>query len=193
MDMSVFLIYGRVIPKNRLCGGIPSTAAALYGIPSSYCKILCSIRNATGNEYMTEPATMPPKPSTLMLSPSRFAKIPEPFTPIRAFNPYACDMDGMSIGMTKSMEKTPLPRMSVRQSENDAPRAKSIEMTVAVSAVVTELIIDGTKSADEVSDLKLCGVMRVNIVIIGAITTYMKNSAMNTCITVRVTFLFFII
>ena len=42
--------------KNLLYAGIPSTAAALYCIPSSYCRILCSIRNATGKEYITEPS-----------------------------------------------------------------------------------------------------------------------------------------
>ena len=123
--------------------GIPRTAAALYGMPSSYCSMLCSIRKATGNEYITDPATIPQKPNMLMLSPNMTESMPDPLTPNSAFSPYACDMDGMSIGSVKSMAKKLFPRISVRHTANEAQSARTTEITVAVSVVVTELISAG--------------------------------------------------
>ena len=87
----------------------------------------------------------------------------------------------------------PLPCIEVRQSENDAKIASTIDITVAVSAVVIELKIAGTKFGELVSDLMLSEFIRVNMVTIGAITTKTKKSARHICITVLDLLLCFII
>lgn len=83
--------------------------------------------------------------------------------------------------------------MDVRHSEKDASSANTIDITVAVNAVVIELKIAGTKFGEPVSDLMLSEFILVNMVTIGAITTTIKKSARHICITVLDVLLCFII
>ena len=124
--------------------------------------------SSTGKEYITDPATMPVKPKMLKSLPNTEERIPLPFTPKRILRPYACEMEGTSIGSIKITAKKPFPRIFVRESANDAAIARIIEITVAVKAVVTELISAGTNFDEEVS----CSIpsfdILENIEIIGA-------------------------
>ena len=81
------------------------------------------------------------------------------------------------MGMTNSMPKTARPRMRVRSIHHAAASASSTEMTVAVSAVVSEFLTAGRNCGACVISRRPSGVILQSMETIGRITQNRKNSA----------------
>ena len=136
-EMSGLRKYGIVMRRNWLRFGTPSTSAASYGEASSYFSTSYSSKKADGNEYSTEPITMPQNPYSEKSSPSAF--VMTPFEPSRNTRPMPSASDGMSMGSVMTTAMTPFARTLVRQSTHDIASANASEMAVDVRATPMEL------------------------------------------------------